>query len=563
MKLFQKQLSAKSDALYPRVLRTLVESNRQAFDNADLLLVLIRARDWQRLYAWADSVPSTEYRGAAEHFAANQLSALVRKYPFSKAELPGFDPEATAIKKFLRSEYRCKWVNRRFVAASRHYEPHAETLRRARNWIRWVLGDEPDLQQIYELCDFGPGASMGVHGNATNIGRKLLAREWSVTPGANPYARIAMWNNPHMRDLLLERRGDYVCYDREVFLRNYDSRVKYVNHNKISFVPKTTKTHRSIAVEPLLNGFLQKGVDEIMRIKLRKARIDLRFQAPNQELARKGSEPGFNPFVTIDLSAASDSMSVELCRDLLPPAWFELLNSLRAHSYELNGEIHKYHKFASMGNGFCFPLETLIFASITHACNAQNLNPGSYRVYGDDIVCRQSVALHTLEVLRWCGFRHNVDKTFLFGPFRESCGEDWFEGQAVRPVYLDAKLSSLQELHILHNSSLKNTRTSMFWEFARSLLRDSIPPKWQFFRHREGPSDTAFTVPLDLCMSNVNTKWDRHEQRWKHREVLSMPVRDRPPPLWGRVEYLAFLRGSSSEQPLSLRRLTRTSVRWC
>jgi len=229
-----------------------------------------------------------------------------------------------------------------------------------------------------------------------------------------------------------------------------------VQHNNIDFVPKTAKTHRTIAIEPLLNGFLQKGTDVVLRRCLLRRGIDLSDQGVNQEMARLGSLDLRDPYVTLDLSAASDSISLEVVRELLPPDWFSFLDQIRSPSYSLDGEVHRFEKFCTMGNGFCFPLETLIFAAIAHAAYCVNRQAPDLSVYGDDIIVRQNIALYVVELLKHCGFRLNLDKSFLFGDFRESCGADWVRGRDITPVYMRKRVESLSGLINLHNSLYVN-----------------------------------------------------------------------------------------------------------
>jgi hypothetical protein len=94
-----------------------------------------------------------------------------------------------------------------------------------------------------------------------------------------------------------------------------------------------------------------------------------------------------------------------------------------------------------MGNGYTFELETLIFSSIVKV-TLDRLGflsiPGvSFHVYGDDIIVPSESADTVLAVLRWFGFTPNPKKTFTKGPFRESCGGDFFEGQPVRGLTLE------------------------------------------------------------------------------------------------------------------------------
>ena len=315
---------------------------------------LLRNRNVDGLVAYADSLVSQKYETAAEHFAANQLAALLRKFPYPKGSNL-FDPEGEAKRKFDKAEHHCSRLNQRF-RAFRKRSPYECELSRMRNFVRYVLGDSPDLGQVYTHCSFGPGANVGVHGNATNVARKLLSSSWSVSPGAFAYGYAALVGDSHVFELLARDTDDSRFYsrDRELFYRAYAKRTQMVTYNKIAFVPKTVKTHRAIAVEPLVNGYLQKGVDVVMRHCLLRTGIDLSDQSINMKLAREGSlndtEDGF---VTIDLSSASDSISIGLCENLLPPDWFAFLNAIRSKEYSSSGVVKRYHKFCSMGNGFC------------------------------------------------------------------------------------------------------------------------------------------------------------------------------------------------------------------
>lgn len=326
---------------------------------ADTLHQKLRARDLKGLVETSDLLVEQMYPTAAEHFAANQLAALIRKYPYPSSVV-AFDKRDQAVRKFKQAEHVCKRVNARFRAFKRR-NPFNYELEKARSWVRYVLGPF-ELRDMYDQCGWGPGASVGIHGNATNMARKLLSHEWSVSPGAFFYARSAMIADQHIFELLLEpENARPVCLDKDLFFERFLTRHRIVNYNKITFVPKTARVERTIAIEPLLNGFLQKGVDLFMRKRLKRVGISLEDQSRNQRLAREGSfRNQTDPYVTIDLSSASDSLGIELMRYMLPPDWFDYLNSIRSRSYRMANEEFVYHKFASMGNGFCFPLETLI-----------------------------------------------------------------------------------------------------------------------------------------------------------------------------------------------------------
>lgn len=544
--------------------------------DATLLLEHLRGRNYAKAVALADSFTKQCYGSSEEHFRWNQVASLVKKMPFVD---PSLTPESTATAKFLAAEHSCYRVNQRLRAwQKRRGErkkalPYGALLGRAKLWITALLGEEPNLPEIYNLCDFGPGASVGVHGNSTNIGAKLHADDWSVTPGCLPYALAALKTNSQIWQHLLgvyqaaadDPRDSHTvyCVDPVLFDRRVQERVKLVGNNIITFVPKSATTHRSIAIEPLLNGFVQKGVDQYMKRLLARRGIDLiHGQAANASLAYLGSIQTPGP-ATIDLSAASDSLSIELVRLLLPPAWFDFLNSLRSPSYVTSrgGSPVRYEKFASMGNGFCFPLETAVFASLAYAVNTVT-GESMLKVYGDDIIVHQSSALLLIELLSFCGFRTNVDKTFVHGPFRESCGSDFYDGKNVRPVIVDEFPMFWDDVYKILNGIRRRGLNHDIWYSVLQL----VPERVRFLRPTPtAEDDNAINCELDLFMGSKPAKWCPLTQRFKWREVVRRPVLDKRVISVG-VAMATLLRGSRpgpGYQPsLHLRHSTTRTVKW-
>jgi len=566
---------------YRKVLLKVLYGNCQTYSWFQDVLRILRDNNWSELYAWADRAVTDVYSTAEEHFAIGQLAALIRKYPWDWKML-GFEhsPEETAKMTFLASEQKCRKINRLFPKLKR--TPYAFHLEYMRRWVHHVLGDVPNLKQIYSECSFGPGANIGVHGNKTNIYRKLFAKDgWTVSNAAKPYASGALKINNNLSLHLYEKSDSgYYCFDAEVLDERIKQRMHVVPYNQLSFVPKTAKTHRVIAVEPLLNSFIQKGIDQVMRKKLRSHGYDLGDQERNKYLAKLGSETG--RFATMDLSSASDSISIELVKYLLPSEWMELLDRTRSGCYLLDKEVHPYAKFCSMGNGFCFPLETLIFAAACRAAmHASQVETRTHAVYGDDIVVPLEAYGLLKRILGAIGFTVNSRKSFNTGPFRESCGADWYEGQDVRPVYLDYILKGEVSFRVFHNVTLRSQRTKLFFEEIRPFLRKQVPEKRRFLRpilYRVAGEfvprwlsndenflvvanlNGAFDVELDEFMSSRWAHWKKDQFRWSWREVVYTPRFDSSPdPLFRRARYLAFLSGSP-EGRLALRRQTRPSV---
>lgn len=515
---------------------------------------LARSRSWDTLYTEMTSAPQNPYGSATAFFVASQLSAFVTAYPFPPGVIKNVDPEGAALKKFFQAEHRCKWVNRKFRALKRHGNWLSDwrlvALERARHDISKLLGELPNLASIAERCDFTSGAAVGVHGNATNIARKLGAKRWTVTHQALPYAIPFLWRNDTMRDVILP--GDVKCYDRELFEQCVMEKVELISHNKIGFAPKKVTVHRTVASEPTLNNYLQNGIDKELRyLLLNRWNVDLSDQRKNAELARLGSvgwdQP--NPFVTLDLSSASDLISLEVVRYLLPPEWFELLNATRSPAFLLGGETTRYEKFCSMGNGFCFPLESMIFAAMAKVCG-RITGDHEYSVYGDDIIVRKSCALILKELLGFVGFRVNEEKSFIFSPFRESCGSDWVAGRNVRPVNIDKPLSDIRHVFALHNSFYRHDLAENLSEGVRHILRKQMP---DFLRPGREPGDTAFSVPLDVAMRSPQVRWSRQRQRWVWKEILSVPVVDenwgKGMSWWARRDIMTYglLRGCTPE----------------
>jgi hypothetical protein len=117
-------------------------------------------------------------------------------------------------------------------------------------------------------------------------------------------------------------------------------------------------------------------------------------------------------------------------------------------------------KFSSMGNGFTFELETLLFYAIAKA--AGGLQRDELSVYGDDIIIPTRCASDVLAALRFFGFTPNQRKTFVQGPFRESCGGDFFCGVDVTPYRLTKELLMPSDWISVANGLFRWSRAGLF-----------------------------------------------------------------------------------------------------
>lgn len=571
----QKHRSKTWQSQYSALLSAAMKDLNLEQDTTDLILGAVRAQQWQKLLVLADGVdrqctsaitdfdlsddPVVKGLARDRFYRYSQLFSFIKKVP-----LPcDLSPKEEATRRFYAAEHACKRTNQRLRAARfvgrNPYKTYFDLMNK---FIVRVMGESPPLRAIYSRCRFGPGTSVGLTGNATHLINKM--RNLSVTPSAVPFAMGALWDHSHMRDLVLTNdtvgsNSTHVCYDPIAFRERCERLFDEVNHNNIAFVPKTAKTDRTIAAEPVLNGFLQLGVDSWLKDRLETVGVTLRDDHKNRGLAWQGTLGGPNPFVTIDLSMASDSLSIQLVKELLPPEWFSFLDAIRSPSFKMPEDLssHRYEKFVSMGNGFCFPLQSLIFAAAVHAVTgcAQH----EFAVFGDDIIVRQSDALLLIELLRYMGFKHNVDKTFVFGSFRESCGGDYLGGVNVRPFVLDYLPENSRDL-----IKIANGVRTLFSDLpsVRDTCIELLPQKDKLLSPVPVSPDAAIYVDFERFLVSKFSRWERDEQCWSWVEFRDNPVLDKESLLFNnKEEMLAVLGGavSADGKPLfALRRKTKT-----
>jgi hypothetical protein len=218
------------------------------------------------------------------------------------------------------------------------------------------------------------------------------------------------------------------------------------------FVPKSYKTFRTISMESSTLQYLQQGVwSEIDRLVGRsqylRGRIGFHEQERNQRLAREGSIA--RNYATIDLSAASDSVSYDLVlKAFRKTKVLRYLVATRSKRTLLpDGRIVALKKFAPMGSALCFPVETLIFAAICELVTREHRVAGDYSVFGDDIIVPTQCVSRVMFVLEFLGFKVNKSKSFYQSDiwFRESCGAEYCDGVDVTPMRVSRKYAHRQD----------------------------------------------------------------------------------------------------------------------
>lgn len=487
----------------------------------------IRARDWEGVLRATKANPPQTYEDADQYFAACQVEHLFKKLP-----IPGSEDaaEQAAWDTFVGDEKRNHRTNQFFAAWRNRNYGHKNALYtrligRMQAFVANVLGPSPDYQAIYECCDFGPGSCVGVGGDSTHPYAKM--DKLTLSAGAEPYVLDAYWNNPQLREVYCDSRlvGDasFTCIDPPAFRDKFRDAAEYTGYNKIDFVLKNYHTKRITASEPTGNSYVQTGAGVEIATRLRRARpfISIWDQTRNRELARKGSLCDSRwPYATLDMKSASQSLTRGMVRAVLAhiPDWFDFLDRIRSRHYKSCYGSGRYELFMSMGNGFCFPLQTLIFAAAVEAVYAE-AGGRTYGVYGDDIIVDQSSALLLMEWLKVLGVRTNRDKSFVFGPFRESCGADFFDGSNVRPYVLDFIPTRGRDLvKIANGFSAHAGRPSWsawwgLWKILPAYCRKTVRPF-------SGPDDTGLTVPVSFYEIHKLDEYDADLQRRDRKSVV-------------------------------------------
>jgi hypothetical protein len=350
--------------------------------------------------------------------------SYLRKY---KGLQSGIDKRGEAILGFGRSEEKCRETNERLRVARTtglvdRLKP--SVLQKAQELMRKIWG-RPGFDDIFGECGWGPGATSTLKGRSANRETKMSQFPISITRSAIPYFRATIRHNHlWLRHIL---RGDIVG---PVSL--LDCCFAPTDASRVLTVPKDAKIDRTIAAEPTANIYLQKGVGSYLRNRLKRFGVDLDDQSRNQKLAAVAQAQGL---ATLDLRAASDTISIGVVRLLCPPDMLLILDRLRSPAYRLNGLEARFHKFSSMGNGFTFELESAIFFAICAAIAEDNDVRMPIGVYGDDIIVCQTIAEEVVVSLEALGFDLNMDKSFISGRFFESCGMHYFDGCDVTPPY--------------------------------------------------------------------------------------------------------------------------------
>jgi hypothetical protein len=336
------------------------------------------------------------------------------RYPKRFSPIGADKLKETSIQGFLDTQKRLKLEQRR--SHSRFIVPYVrEALLNTLNWDK--LCDELDNVNIDDII-FTPGVSFDTNSS-------LVSKLQSIS-------------REHV-EYFYQPFGIPVVANQGVEEPRYDERGFAIHEVRLVVVPKNYKTGRVIAPENVYRQALARRYFVIADRYLPET-VRLHDQSQNQRLAYEGSLDG--KLSTLDLHAASDSITPTLLREIFPSRFVDIMGRILPNRFVLDGKSRLLHSAATMGNSMTFWLESVVFLSISVAAvNYYNRLAGEcddrISVYGDDIIVPTGAAPLVMEWLEALGFIVNHEKSFFSedNRYRESCGEEYFKGTNVSSRY--------------------------------------------------------------------------------------------------------------------------------
>lgn len=464
-------------------------------------------------------VDPRNYDSPAAYYRDNVVAEFLRKY--AGFDL-GRDLKAEAVSVFFENEARCAATNRWMKRLHQQNTPlelvdvrMIDFLSIVRKTVSHLLGPLPSTLD----GRFGKGSTFGDIGKYVTVPDKMSSRP-TCTMGSRSF--LPFWGG-------YTGNGGTAWY-RSLCTSSTHSEPAVVRGNRFTSVPKTSTAERGICIEPGLNVYWQLAVGTHIkdRLKQKFGYCLYTAQTRHRHMARVASLTG--RWATVDLKNASDLFSYWFVRMVLPDDWFDLVSSLRSPVSEVNGKHVLLEKFSSMGNGFTFELMTVILTALClvlsegrYALRGEctRIGPqgpidyssdGDISVFGDDIIVPPSVATLLLKCLPAVGLMVNEKKTFLDGPFRESCGGDYFLGVDVRAYNQEETPNEPSRLIVLANAIRRLGRQHRsgvggFNDYRRTWFRvlDAIP---SHVRRLRGPEQLG-----DLVIHDSEDHWKAHPRK--------------------------------------------------
>lgn len=390
------------------------------------------------------------YRDGSRNVTSDPLAVTLQLFRYAKRFTPleADKLNQTCLTNFIATQNRVKLLQRRGYGT--FYLSH----------IASVLEDLPWNQILRDISNINLFDIEFTHGVGQNARASLVSKLRAI--------------NDTIGDDFFSSPWVHSAWDYHVSEGTYGAYKDEMRTAQIRSVPKSYKASRTIAMEDTYRQALAKRMFTILDSYLPDG-IKLHDQTLNQTLAKAGSLDG--SYATLDLSNASDTVSRTLVQEVFPPQFVQYLLRVCPTHYVINGENRLLYALATMGNSMTFVIESLVFWAI---CEAVRRVVSSFtcevylpsRVYGDDIIVDTRLAQTTIDWLEALGFEVNTNKSFFTGNYRESCGEEYYNGINVSTLYFPrfAIIGKLGKRITLSEASVRDGYTDTISDSSTRLM---------------------------------------------------------------------------------------------
>lgn len=425
-------------------------------------------------------------------------------------------------------------------------------VQRAREIISGIIG-EFDYHKFFSMCKFGRKAAKDLRLKESYL--DIRVDRLNGSRDQIEWFKAALCEDIHLHRAV--RRGL--------------KKAKIVSSLDVNAVPKAFDKKRIILPDSTIGGFLSTGLGRLLRMLLEvSTHIKLaKAQDKHRHLAQASSVSGDN--ATLDMKRASDSFVWEHIMLLLPESWWPVLEVVRTPLANVkfpdgHEELIELGSYMLMGSGHTFPLQTILFYAISKAVLELLGSRARVYVYGDDIILPSKHASYVIDLFDDLGFTINTKKSFVDGPFRESCGGDYHRGVDVRPFMPEHICSVIgakeytQFLHKLYNGLLFNDKLNdptgkpvvqVRWEYDEipetcDLILNEIMSIWgELYPIPQEWPDGEGVKYIPLKYGSLVRKPVWKDWSW-HYFVLS-DKHDRRRPRAERIYYWCWLHGRKSD----------------
>jgi len=323
----------------------------------------------------------------------------------------------------------------------------------------------------------------GKHGPGAVAGGEKGRNKWDFEPISSIQdPRIFQWRDEELSHWYEMDDGTYVPEAK-------------LPISRLCVVPKDHRGPRIICAEPKEIQFAQQGLARVLcnivaSDPIASRHIHFRDQRPNFRLSRY-----YKRVATVDLSDASDHVSMALMRAIFPREVCDILSRVRSILVrDPDEELTRVYCYATMGSALCFPVETLVFWAIAQACVPDNVKEAAdVLVFGDDIIVPLEYLDRVCDSLQQCDLIINRKKTCgPCTPVRESCGSWFWFGKDARCVQIKSFPTAkgdyapwcacIEYAKDLYNKGFQNSAQAIL-DICNGILQvpygyNGIPPMW-------------------------------------------------------------------------------------